>query len=292
MHDVPAEADAMLPEPHAINASELLPGANVVFMTIDTLRYDVAVDALGQGMTPNLAKLLPGSAWQKRHSPGSFTYAAHQAFFAGFLPTPAQPGVHTRLWATRFEGSTTTSDTTFTVDAPDIVSGLAAHGYHTICIGGVGFFNKQTPLSCVLPDLFAESWWSPDLGVTCLESARNQVSLAVERLRSIPARQPVFLFINFSACHQPNRFYLHGAVDDSVDSQQAALAYIDSQLPPLLEALRARGTWLAVVTSDHGTAYGEDGYSGHRLAHSIVWTVPYMEFVINGGASRTAGGQA
>ena len=30
-----------------------------------------------------------------------------------------------------------------------------------------------------------------------------------------------------------------------------------------------------VICSDHGTAYGEDGYTGHRLAHPVVWDVPY-----------------
>src|SRR5579885_2904804 len=71
-------------------------------MTLDTLRYDVAQDMLVQGHTPNLATLLPPSGWEKRHSPGSFTYAAHHAFFAGFLPTPATPGQHPRLFAARF----------------------------------------------------------------------------------------------------------------------------------------------------------------------------------------------
>jgi len=43
--------------------------------------------------------MLPASGWERRHSPASFTYAAHQAFFAGFLPTPASPGPHPRLFA-------------------------------------------------------------------------------------------------------------------------------------------------------------------------------------------------
>ena len=42
----------------------------------------------------------------------------------------------------------------------------------------------------------------------------------------------------------------------------------------------ARAPVLAIVCSDHGTAYGEDGYRGHRLAHPVVWTVPYAEFVL------------
>jgi hypothetical protein len=36
------------------------------------------------------------------------------------------------------------------------------------------------------------------------------------------------------------------------------------------------------VCSDHGTAYGEDGYRGHRLGHPVVWDVPYAEFLLEG----------
>ena len=125
-----------------------------------TLRYDVAMHALRAGKTPNLARLLPGGTWEERHSPGNFTFAAHQAFFAGFLPTPARPGKHSRLFAVSFPGSETTVDETCVLDAPDIVTGLAARGYHTVCIGGVGFFNRLSLLGSVLPALFAESHWS------------------------------------------------------------------------------------------------------------------------------------
>jgi hypothetical protein len=267
-----------------LDARALVGTHDILLMTIDTLRHDVAADALQRGETPNLAAILPGGRWERRHTPGSFTYAAHQAFFAGFLPTPAVPGRHPRLFAARFEGSETTAETTFVFDAPDIVTGLTSAGYHTVCIGGVGFFNKQTPLSRALPGLFAESWWSPELGVACPASTANQVALALQRIAALPKERRLFLFLNISACHQPNRHYLPGAESDTAESQRAALAYVDGQLPPLFDALRQRGPALAVITSDHGTAYGEDGYQGHRLAHPVVWEVPYMEAVLPGCA--------
>ena len=39
----------------------------------------------------------------------------------------------------------------------------------------------------------------------------------------------------------------------------------------------------AIVCSDHGTAYEEDGHTGHRVAHEVVWTVPYAEFILHPG---------
>lgn len=263
-----------------IRAREVIPSHDILFITLDTLRYDVAQAVLKRGGTPNLAAVLPGRTWEKRHSPGSFTYAAHQAFFAGFLPTPARPGKHPRLFALRFPGSETTTPDTCVLDGPDIVTGLAGLGYHTVCIGGVGFFNKQSQLGSVLPGLFAESYWSPHLGVTCPRSTENQVSLACDVLGKQPRSRRVFLFVNVSALHQPNHFYLPGAQGDSLESHAAALEYVDRQLPPLFVALQRRGPVLCIICSDHGTAYGEDGYTGHRLGHAVVWTVPYAEFVL------------
>jgi hypothetical protein len=263
-----------------INARALIGTHDLLFVTLDSLRYDVARDALAAGRAPNLASVLPGGRWEERHSPGNFTYAAHQAFFAGFLPTPVAPGRHGRLFAARFAGSETTTDETCVLEAPDIVTGLAGRGYHTVCIGGVGFFNRQTPLGSVLPGLFAESHWSPALGVTDPRSTENQIRLAVEILVRLPEGQRVFLFVNISAIHQPNCQYLPGAERDTTASHAAALAYVDRCLPPLFQAMQRRAPVLAILCSDHGTAYGEDGYVGHRVCHPVVWTVPYAEFVL------------
>lgn len=251
---------------------------DLLLITLDTLRYDAAQALFEAGELPTLARYLPDDGWELRHSPGSFTYAAHQAFFAGFLPTPAHPGRHPRPFAVAFPGSETTAATTCVFETPDIVSGLAERGHHTICIGGVGFFNKSSPLGRVLPGLFAESHWQPGFGPTQPKSTERQVKLACERLAEIEER--VFLFINVSAIHAPNRHYLPEHPQDDLASHKAALAYVDRALAPLFEALERRGGAWAIVCADHGTAYGEEGYRGHRLAHPAVWNVPYAEFAV------------
>jgi hypothetical protein len=266
-----------------INAKDLIGQCDLLFIVLDSLRYDVAFDALQQGLTPNLFNILP-NGWEERHSPGNFTYSAHQAFFAGFLPTPIKAGLHPRLFAVRFSGSETTNEQTCVFDSPDIVKGLFQKGYHTICIGGVGFFNKQTPLGNVLPGLFAESHWDKSLGVTEINSTENQINLAVKRLIEIPKNKRVFLFVNISAIHQPNYFYLDNknntSKTDSLKSHLAALKYVDSKLPLLFQTVQKRATTLVIICSDHGTAYGEDGYFGHRISHKVVFTVPYAEFIL------------
>ena len=256
---------------------------DILFITLDTLRYDVAQKLFKDGKTPNLAKVLPTKGWEKRHTPGSFTYAAHHAFFAGFLPTPITPGIHPRLFAVKFEGSSTTTENTYVFESDNIVTGLADIGYHTVCIGGVGFFNKLTPLSKVLPNLFQESHWSRKLGVTEINSTENQINLARDILQATPQEKRLFLFINISAFHQPNYYYLNNSKQDNIDSHSVALEYVDSQLDKLWDAVKKRNNpTFCILCSDHGTAYGENGYTGHRVSDEIVWTVPYFEGVLEG----------
>jgi hypothetical protein len=264
-----------------LDANRLVGTHDVLFVTLDTLRYDVAAGLHAAGRTPHLSAVLPPGGWEKRHTPGNFTFAAHAAFFAGFLPTPAEPGKHPRPFALRFLGSETTTPETAVFDTSDLVSGFRAGGYHTLCVGGVGFFNKLTPLGCVLPGLFDESHWAPELGVTDPRSTENQVTLVLKCVAKLPPERRAFVFLNVSAIHQPNRFYLPGAADDTIESHAAALEYVDGHLGRLFAKLRMRRPWLVMICSDHGTAYGEDGYTGHRLAHPVVWDVPYAEFVLD-----------
>lgn len=255
--------------------------SNLLFVTLDTLRYDVATDALEAGLTPNFGSVLPGGSWERRHTPGSFTYAAHAAFFAGFLPTPADPGLHERPFALAFSGSETIGRSTCVLDGADIVVGLRRLGYHSVCVGGVGFFNLANPLACALPGLFDERHWSAEMGVTSAESFERQIDCVAEVLAVLDPSTLVFLFLNVSALHQPNCIFSTDAVVDSPATQRDALAYVDRHVPTLLEVLGRHGAWHAIVCSDHGTAYGEDDFVGHRIAHEVVWTVPYAEFSVS-----------
>ncbi|MEU3509779.1 STM4013/SEN3800 family hydrolase [Streptomyces longwoodensis] len=261
---------------------------DLLLVTLDTLRHDVAQELAAAGRLPNLARHLPGGRWEERHAPGSFTYASHQAIFAGFLPTPASPGPHPRLFAARFAGSETTADGTYVYDTPDLVSGLAAAGYHTVCVGGVGFFNRQGPLGSVLPGLFQEAHWEPEFGVASPTSFEAQVACAERVVRRLPADRRLFLFVNVSALHQPNWFHLPGATREAGDtraSHAAALEYVDRHIGRPFAAASSRRRCFAIVCSDHGTAYGDDGYTGHRIGHPSVWTVPYAHFFLDGEAT-------
>lgn len=254
-------------------------------ITLDALRYDVARDTLATGSAPNLAALLGERGFEARHTPSTFTFGAHQSFFAGFLPTPIGPGPHARPIALRFPGSRTTSTSTLVLDGSCIVSALGSAGYRTICIGGTSFFNPASPLGTVLPSRFAEAHWSRDMGVTSPRAARLQFALAAERLHDLPVEQRAFVFVNASSTHPPTRMFVKGAATESTETQSAALIELDRHLPLLLDALARRGGAVGIVCSDHGTCFGEDGLVGHRMAHEHVWTVPYAEVEIAAGGS-------
>lgn len=275
---------------------------DLLFVTLDTCRYDVAVELLDAGRLPNLARVLPKDAdgrpyWEERHTPGSFTFAAHAAFFAGFLPTPVTPGPHPRPFAARFGGSESTAAGTWVFDTPSLPEGLAEAGYHTACLGGVGFFNPASPLGTVLPGLFREAHWSPETSVTAPDAFENQIAKAREIARARARDERLFLFVNVPTLHQPNWFHLAGASrddalpakGDSRASHAAALEHVDRHIAGLFDVMSARRDCFAIVCSDHGTLYGEDGRTGHRLAHPVVWTVPYAEFILPRGGYEGAG---
>ena len=61
----------------------------------------------------------------------------------------------------------------------------------------------------------------------------------------------------------------------------ASVRCLSSSIPILTRALGARSRpTFCMIFADHGTAYGEDGFSGHRLSHPTVMTVPYAEAFI------------
>lgn len=266
-------------DPNGIDYAGCVGTHDIVLLTLDALRFDTAVAAREQGRTPVLDRLLP--EWEPRHAPGSFTYASHAALFAGFWPTPVSPGSDAvRPFAVRGVASRSVGRRTARLRGQTIIEGLAARGYATACIGGVGFFDTATPLGAVFPSLFESSQWEPSFGPTSREASRRQCRAAAKVASTADRTRPLLLFMNLSATHQPTRIFADGPAEESVATQVDALADVDRHLPTLLDALAERSRpSLLMVMSDHGTSFGDDGYTGHRVGHPVVWTVPYAETV-------------
>ncbi|MEU5644009.1 STM4013/SEN3800 family hydrolase [Streptomyces milbemycinicus] len=261
-----------------IDAAEIIrTGTSILFVTLDSLRYDVAHTAYEDGLTPRLATLLPEAGWERRHTPGSFTLPAHVAFFSGFLPKLPQPKQPPRLWECRPPTFKTVAKETFVFEASSLLHGLAGLGYRTVCVGGVTYFSRETPLGSVLPDMFDEDHWRPEFCSREIDSTRYQVDQALEIADRYDGR-PLYLFINVSATHVPHGHYI-GDSRDSHASQRAALAYADEHLGRLMMTLTAERRWLIIMCADHGDAFGDDGFHGRGIAHPAVMNVPYAAMV-------------
>ena len=67
----------------SVDMNKVVGALDILFICLDTLRYDVAVKEETDGKTPVLNRY---GKWEKRQAPGNFTYPSHHAMFAGFLP--------------------------------------------------------------------------------------------------------------------------------------------------------------------------------------------------------------
>ena len=180
---------------------------------------------------------------------------------------------------------------------------LAEEGYETCCIGGVSFFDKRSGLGNVFPGYFKQSFWNPAFSPiapdyayfeTNIRGAENVCAFAEKWLEKLEHDKKIFLYLNVSAIHYPNYYYLEmetqktemkfqpdrGYEKDTLESHAAALRYVDRAIEPLFKAFEQKGDTFVICCSDHGTCYGEDGCVSHGLNHPMVTTIPYKHFLL------------
>lgn len=265
----------------SINMNDIVGECDILFICLDTLRYDVAKKAEVEQTIPILNKY---GEFQQCTAPANFTYPSHHAMFIGFLPAPvSSKNISERellFFPKKIGMGHKAPASAFAFEGPTFIEGLSRVGYHTMCIGGVAFFDKRSDIGKVLPSMFLESHWNPKFSCIHPKSAENQVEFTIKKIKKLAKDKKVFCYINFSAIHYPNYFYKDGEKQDNIATHQKALEYIDTNLKSLFKAFKKRNKTFVIVTSDHGTCYGEDGYSFHGINHSVVNTVPYKHFFL------------
>lgn len=264
-----------------INMNEVVGNCHILFLCLDSLRYDVAYEEQQNNGTPVLNRY---GIWRKCQAPGNFTYPSHQAMFAGFFPVDEdilEMKNREKLFFSEDIGmGRKAPEGAFTFQGANWIQGLEAVGYDTYCIGGVSFFDKRTDIGKVMPSYFKHSYWNPSFGCKVKESTKNQIDFAVHKLGQIADNTKIMMYLNISALHYPNYFYVPGSKKDSKQAHAAALRYADRELERLFEAFCAKGKTFVICCSDHGTCYGEDGVWYHGVNHPIVNTVPYKHFFL------------
>ena len=176
----------------SVDMNQVVGQMDILFICLDTLRYDAAVKEQEDGTTPVLNRY---GSWKKCQAPGNFTWPSHHAMFAGFLPAdheaknladremlffPRQIGMgrKTPPGAYGFSGGT-------------IMDGLEKEGYDTWCVGGVSFFDKRSDLGKVFPGYFRKSYWNPSFGCGVKDSTKNQVDFILRKLEAAPFIIPI-----------------------------------------------------------------------------------------------------
>jgi len=249
-----------------------------LFITLDSLRYDTAALALDAGQTRHFRSLV--GDWEARRVAATYTLPSHVSMFAGMMPRPARGDDVTlkkeaRLFAlsTSWQRYRGRNIRYFFDDAPNVPKGFESRGYHTVGVGGVGWFSTEVSASTLWRDQYFQHYlYKPSYGEENPHAFEEQINDLAATLASLPKGRR-FVFINVSSTHRP---YSNGDGTPSVNAQRLCLQYVDRHLPRLLELMQP-GT-VGVACGDHGDCMGEDGLWGHNVVHEKVFEVPYAEF--------------
>jgi len=242
-----------------------LRGANVLLITIDTLRQD-RVGAYGNrnGLTPNLDRLAAaGVRYAHAFSPAPLTLPAHASMLTGLLPR--HHGIH--------------NNTKVRLDerVPTLATVLKRGGYQTGAFVGAfvldgrfglnqGFdeYDDRLPRGERASFHFAER-----RGAEVVTAAGNWIASAA---------RPWFAWVHLFDPHAP--------YDAPVEYRagrapyDAEVAYADAmvgQLLARLSAAHALDSTLVVVTADHGESLGDHGEMTHGLfAYDSTLAVPLI----------------
>ena len=261
--------------------------SNVLFITLDSCRYDTFATSHSEGTIPHLTNVGP---LHRAQAPSYFTYGSHAAFWMGFTPGRAEleePMLNPKagkLFRMAFSGHVGSTDSGFQLQGANVIEGFRLKGYRTIGSGAVDWFDPSGCTGAVLGAPFERFHFAGNTW-----SLNNQLAWIEQELAETPQDQPVFVFLNVGETHVP--YWHEGApwqrrpspcvafggeacnAFESARRQRACLEWVDARLAPLLQRFR-EGTTL--VCADHGDCWGEDGLWEHGISHPATLTVPLL----------------
>lgn len=271
-----ASAFAILVLVLAPAAAAARPAPNVIIVSLDTTRFDhLGVGGLSLPTSPVLDRLARDSyVFTRAQSVIPLTGPAHATLMTGLYPhtsgavrntTPVRDDVTTLAEVLRADGYATAA----------FVSGWTLRSALCRLNRGFDVYDEEMSDRYKVVRMYRPSEQTTDRALTWLARRDNPT-------------QPFFLFVHYFDAHDPyeeRQPWSSGFLSDywarrkSVDPKTARklsgydseIAFTDRQLGRLIGALQDShaldASWL-IVLSDHGEAFGENGYQHHgRRVH-------------------------
>jgi membrane-anchored protein YejM (alkaline phosphatase superfamily) len=281
---------------------------NVLFVTIDSCRYDVALKNKALFLN-KLTKL------RRAETLATYTLPAHISFFIGILPILRDgsneylPGIE-QIWRP-INVKKRNKTVAVNFDQKTIIDYYIENNYRVIGAGGVSFFYNLH--NNILPTFFSKFLYFGKPQTLKSEDNvprdRSQFPLAHidEIVSNLTTTDPFFLFVNCPETHVPydspfskvtaeykdaiKHFYSIDSVKDRdlgefegldereklmlVEEQGKSLEWIDQQIKILIDKIPDNSLpTLLLVMSDHGEEFGDGGRYGHGHNHDSVAIVP------------------
>ena len=250
---------------------------NVVLVVIDTLRADRFWALAGNAdRAPYLSLQLSRSrAFTDVHAASSWTATSTASLFTSLYPSKHQVrrGLM-RVHRGEPRAAAKQEVDRLPADVPSLPQVLRAAGYRTF--GFTDNVNSGRRLGFDRGfDHFEESMYE-GAGALTRKVLRHRA-----RLR---AAGPTFLYLHFMDPHAPyHRRAGHRRAQDARPHAAARarydseVLYVDRQLARLHRALGWDDNTIVIITSDHGEAFGEHGYTGHpNQLHGELLQVPLL----------------
>ncbi|MGA2416914.1 MAG: sulfatase-like hydrolase/transferase [Candidatus Sulfotelmatobacter sp.] len=237
-------------------AAEPVPRANVVVITIDTLRADhLGCYGDKQIRTPNIDALAAdGVRFERAYTPVPVTLPAHTVIFTGTYPMLS--GMHD------FSGNRLNSA------QPTLASVLKLRGYATGAVIGSAVLDSRFGLNQGF-DFYYDHFDFNRLDESNLEEMERPGNLVADVALDWLAknhREKFFLWMHLYDPHYPYRPpppYDEQYRDRPYDGE---IAFADAQVGRLIAYLKANDLYrntLIVLTGDHGESLGEHGEKTH-----------------------------
>ena len=241
---------------------------NFLLITLDSLRYDVAMKADTPAFDTLMEKYQCSSdTWHKTYAHATYTLPAHTSIFSGGkLPCNASGIFPFDRTKGLFSFPTSKDRGKFALlkHHECILCYFKDRGYRSIGVGAVPWFSSLLGTSKDLWNrYFDEFYYEEEFSSKKADGLEAQIHLLSQLMNE---KQPTFCFLNIGATHAPYR-----NEQASIDSQSKALTYVDTHINSIVDMF---GSCDVYICADHGECFGEDGKWGHSFYHPKVMEVP------------------